>query len=328
MNIRTIGLAGLAGLALASAAFLPLAPAHAQEVTVRAVGCFPENIEQTRQFVRWTQKVNAEGKGVLQIRFLGGPAAVPSFEVGNAVKTGVVDMASCTGAFYTNLFPEADALKMAELPIAEQRKNGAFEYINRIWNEKGNMAYLGRMFEHVQFHVFLNKKIDKPDLTGLKMRITPVYRDFFLALGASVISIPPGEVYTALERGVVDGYGWTLYSIFEPNWAEKTKFRVDPGFYQGEISVIMNLSAFNKLAPAQRGYLEKQILVLESWNEEWKRLSEEETRRQAQAGIQVIRFDEATTRAYLRTANDTGWAGVIKASPEHGAKLRQLLSRP
>ena len=194
MNIRTIGLAGLAGLALASAAFLPLAPAHAQEVTVRAVGCFPENIEQTRQFVRWTQKVNAEGKGVLQIRFLGGPAAVPSFEVGNAVKTGVVDMASCTGAFYTNLFPEADALKMAELPIAEQRKNGAFEYINRIWNEKGNMAYLGRMFEHVQFHVFLNKKIDKPDLTGLKMRITPVYRDFFLALGASVISMPPGEV--------------------------------------------------------------------------------------------------------------------------------------
>ncbi len=103
---------------------------------------------------------------------------------------------------------------------------------------------------------------------------------------------------------------------------------MDPGFYQGEISVIMNLSAFNKLAPAQRGYLEKQILVLESWNEEWKRLSEEETRRQAQAGIQVIRFDEATTRAYLRTANDTGWAGVIKASPEHGAKLRQLLSRP
>ena len=39
------------------------------------------------------QKVNAEGKGVLQINFIGGPKAIPTFEAGNAVKTGVVDMA-------------------------------------------------------------------------------------------------------------------------------------------------------------------------------------------------------------------------------------------
>jgi len=322
MNIRNV-IASLAGAAL-----LYTTCTHAQEVTLRAVGCFPESIEQTKQFVRWIQKVNADGKGVMQIRFMGGPSAIPSFQVGNAVKTGVVEMASCTGAFYTNLFPEADALKMAEITIAEQRKNGAFAYINKIWQEKGNMVYLGKMYEHTPFHIFLNKKIDKPDLTGLKMRITPVYRDFFQALGASVISIPPGEVYTALERGVVDGYGWTLYSIFEPNWAEKTKFRVDPGFYQGEISVVMNLPAYNRLTPAQHAYLEKQILVLESWNEDWKKLNEEEVRRQAQAGIQVIRFDEATTRAYLQKANETGWSGIIKSSPEHGPRLRQLLSRP
>ena len=322
MNIRNF-LASLAGAAL-----LYTTCTHAQEVTLRAVGCFPESIEQTKQFVRWIQKVNADGKGVMQIRFMGGPSAIPSFQVGNAVKTGVVEMASCTGAFYTNLFPEADALKMAEITIVEQRKNGAFAYINRIWQEKGNMVYLGKMYEHTPFHIFLNKKIDKPDLTGLKMRITPVYRDFFQALGASVISIPPGEVYTALERGVVDGYGWTLYSIFEPNWAEKTKFRVDPGFYQGEISVIMNLPAYNRLTPDQRAYLERQIQVLEAWNEDWKKLNAEEVRRQAQAGIQVIRFDDATTRAYLQKANDTGWSGIIKSSPEHGPRLRQLLSRP
>ena len=40
------------------------------------------------------------------------------------------------------------------------------------------------------------------------MRITPDYRDFFQTLGATVVQTPPGEVYTALERGVVDGYGW------------------------------------------------------------------------------------------------------------------------
>ena len=144
-------------VSLAGAALLYTTCAHAQEVTLRAVGCFPESIEQTKQFVRWIQKVNADGKGVMQIRFIGGPSAIPSFQVGNAVKTGVVEMASCTGAFYTNLFPEADALKMAEITIVEQRKNGAFAYINKIWQEKGNMVYLGKMYEHTPFHIFLNK---------------------------------------------------------------------------------------------------------------------------------------------------------------------------
>ena len=117
-----------------------------------------------------------------------------------------------------------------------------------MWNEKGNMQYLGRMVENQPFHIYTNKKIDKPDLTGLKIRITPVYREFFQALGANVITTPPGEVYTALERGVVDGYGWPIGGIFDLNWHEKTKFRVDPGFYDAEVSLIMNLPAYKKLS--------------------------------------------------------------------------------
>ena len=50
-------------------------------------------------------------------------------------------------------------------------------------------------------------------------------------LGANVVTTPPGEVYTALERGVVDGYGWPILGIFDLGWQEKTKYRVDPGFY-------------------------------------------------------------------------------------------------
>ena len=46
-----------------------------------------------------------------------------------------------TGAFYTNVMPEADFLKLTEIPIADQRKNGAFDAINKVWNEKANMQY-------------------------------------------------------------------------------------------------------------------------------------------------------------------------------------------
>ena len=312
--------------ALAAALLAPVA-ASAQEVTLRMVSAFSENSIYVVRLQKWIQKVNAEGKGTLQINFIGGPKAIPTFEVGNAVKTGVVDMALSAGAFYTNLMPEADALKLAQIPIAEQRKNGAFELVNEIWNRKANMYYLGRPVEGEPFHLYLNKKIDKPDLTGLKIRITPVYRDFFQALGANVVTTPPGEVYTALERGVVDGYGWPIGGIFDLNWHEKTKFRVDPGFYMAEVSVLMNLDAWKKLAPRQREYLQKQMLASEAENDFWKRNNEEETKRQAAAGIQTIRFDAATSKRYFDKAYEVGWAAAIKASPEYGARMKKLLSR-
>ena len=113
-----------ARLAIAAAAALVPALTSAQETTLRMVSAFAENSIYVQHLQKWLQKFNAEGKGTLQINFIGGPKAIPTFEVGNAVKTGVVDMALATGAFYTNVMPEADFLKLTQIPIAEQRKNG------------------------------------------------------------------------------------------------------------------------------------------------------------------------------------------------------------
>ena len=321
MSVGRIKLAG--ALLLAS---LPGVVA-AEEATLRMVSAFAENGIYVQRLQTWIQKFNAEGKGVLQINFIGGPKAIPTFEVGNAVKTGVVDLALSTGAFYTNVMPEADFLKLTEIPIAAQRKNGAFDAINKVWNEKANMQYVGRVVENQPFHIYTTKKIDKPDLSGLKIRITPVYRDFFQALGATVITTPPGEVYTALERGVVDGYGWPIGGIFDLNWHEKTKFRVDPGFYDAEVSIIMNLDAYKKLSPKQKAFLEKQMLALEAMNGFWGQYLKDETARQEKAGIQAIKFDAAGTKAYVDKAYDAGWAAAMKANPEFAKKLKTLTSK-
>ena len=169
VSVRHHGRLALLGLLLLGSA----GHALAQEVSLRMVSAFPENQFYVKRTLDWIARVNQEGKGLLQINFIGGPSAIPTFEVGNAVRTGVVDLALNTGAFYTNIMPEADALKMAEIPATEQRKNGAFELINKIWNEKANMAYLGRVVDYSPFHIYINKKIDKPDLSGTKIRITP-----------------------------------------------------------------------------------------------------------------------------------------------------------
>jgi TRAP-type C4-dicarboxylate transport system substrate-binding protein len=308
---------------LAAAPFV----AQAQETTLRVVSAFAENTQYVKNLMPVIQALNTEGKGRLQVNFIGGPKAMPPFEVGNAVRTGVVDMAMTTGAFYTNIMPEADALKLTQIPAQELRKNGGYDLINKIWNEKANMQYLGRVIDFTPFHLYLTKKIDKPDLTGLKIRITPVYRDFFQALGATVMQTAPGEVYTALERGVVDGYGWPINGIFDFNWHEKTKFRVDPGFYNAEVSLVMNLDKWKALNSGQRDLLMKHVIALENANDSWKKVNEDDIRKQKEAGIQVISFDAATAKQYYAKAYEVAWENAIKASPQYGPQMRKLFSK-
>src|SRR5438128_4788334 len=230
-------------------------PAAAQEITLRAVTSFAEGTQFSKNFERFIQKVNADGKGTVQINYIGGPRAMPPFEVGNAVRTKVIDIANVTGAFYTNLMPEADALKLISKPAAEQRKDGTFAFIEQLHNEKLNAHYLARQFHNVPFHIYLNKKIDKLDFTGLKIRVTPVYKDIVEAMGGTTVTTAPGEVYTALERGVVDGYGWPITGVFDLGWEKVTKFRLEPPFYSVEVGVLVYMDLWTGLTDAQEKVL-------------------------------------------------------------------------
>jgi TRAP-type transport system periplasmic protein len=313
-------LSGIAGLITA----FSVVSAAAQEVTLRGVTAFAEGTQFSRNFERFIEKVNKDGKGVIQINFIGGPRAMPPFEVGNAVRSGVVDIASVTGAFYTNLMPEADAFKLIYKPMSEQRKNGTWDYLNNLHNQKMNTYYLARQFHNVPFHIYLNKKIDKHDLTGLKIRVTPVYRDVVQALGGTSITTPPGEVYTALERGVVDGYGWPVSGIFDLGWDKATKFRVEPSFYGAEVNVLVNLDKWKSLSDAQRKILSDAALWLEALDEENVAINKAEVERQTNAGIVALDFGPAASEEFRKKANDVAWKAVIAKSPEIGKKLREL----
>ena len=302
--------------------------ASAQEAHLRGVSAFAEKTTYSRGFEKFIERVNAEGKGVIQINYIGGPKAMPPFEVGNALKNGVVDLANSTGAFYTNLMPEADAWKLTQRPMTELRKNGGYDYMANLYAQKMNAILLARVVDNNPFHLYLNKKITSPDLTGLKLRITPVYRDFFQALGATVVQTAPGEVYTALERGVVDGYGWPITGIFDLGWNERTKYRVDPGFYSAEVSILINKSVWDKLNDKQKAVLSKAAQEAEAEAPaEFAKENAVDTERQAKAGIETIKFDAATSQKYLDQAYAAGWAGIIRQSPEHGPKLKTFFSK-
>lgn len=302
--------------------------AVAQEVTIRAVSAWPEGNFFSINFEKFVQKVNTDGKGSIKINYVGGGAKVmPPFEVGNAVKSGVVDMANVTGNFYTSLVPESDALSVSTIPVQEWRKNGAYDYINKLWGQKLNAHYLGRAVDNMPYHLFMKKEITKPDLSGMRLRGIPIYRDFFQSMGGAVLTIPPGEVFTALERGVIDGYGWPVSGIFDLSLQEQTKYRVEPGFYNTEVGVLVNLNTWNKLNAQQRSVLTNAAIWMENLNLDNAKLWEAEKKRQSEAGIKAVTFSPAETAAYSKRATDAVWAGISQRSPDHGQQLRKLLTR-
>ncbi|MCE3249045.1 MAG: dctP1, partial [Geminicoccaceae bacterium] len=180
MLAKKLTIAGAAGAAL-----LTLAPAGAQaEDVLRALSMLPKPVAYTQSFLQFVDRLNAAGEGVVQIEFVGGPEAIPTFDQPEALRTGVIDMIYGPGSFYGGLVPETDALVGSNVTPMEKRANGGLDLLNRIHQEKMNVYYLGHPDGGIQFHIYLTsepalKADDLPDLAGVKLRGNPIYREFF-----------------------------------------------------------------------------------------------------------------------------------------------------
>ncbi len=303
--------------------------AFGEEVTLTAVSAFAEGTNFSRNFERFIDKTNEIGAGKVRIDYKGGGGKVMDpFQLGDAIRTGVVDIGNLPGAFYTKLLPEADAAKLSDFTIGEERENGAWEFVNQLHNDRMNVQHLARQKDCVPFHLYLTKPIDSMDLDGFKIRVTPIYRAFFASMGASMIRTSPGDVYTALERGTVDGYGWPSQGVFDLGWHEVTKYRVDPPFYRASVEMLINLDQWNALDDEQKAVLNEAASFMEGLCSEDQDQSAAELKRQeSEAGIEVITFAGADGEKYLSQAKESGWAEFIKTNPETGPKLQQLLSK-
>ncbi|MFA5596180.1 MAG: TRAP transporter substrate-binding protein DctP [Pusillimonas sp.] len=295
---------------------------QAAEVTLKAVSVFNQDAFFFRQFNEFMKSVNEEGKGLVQIQFIGGPEAMPPFEVGSALRSGVVDIANTTAVFHANLVPEGLTLTVTNTPMAELRKNGGYELMDKIHREKANMVWLGRTTDGLKYHVYANKKPEGNSFSGMKLRSVPVYRAFFQSLGATPLQVPPGEVFTALERGVVDGYGWPSVGIFDLGWQEKTKYRVEPGFYNVEVSLFMNQDTWEKkLDDKQREFLKAQMAKIEANYAKDHELAVAEQKRQQDFGIEMVPVTDSA--AFVKQANEAAWGAIEQASPKYSKELRE-----
>jgi TRAP-type C4-dicarboxylate transport system substrate-binding protein len=176
----------------------------AEELTLKSAVFVPPSTTYGIPFKRFVDRVNETGKGVLQIRIVGGPEAVPADGQAQAVRNGVLDLAAIPPAYYKSALVEGDAQILSDMTLAEQRKSGAYAALSAIAAERMNAIYLTTYGIGVPFHFYVSKDmtITKPgDLSGLRFRGQPNYN----ALSRHPRSTPRSSA--ALYRAMAGRFG-------------------------------------------------------------------------------------------------------------------------
>jgi TRAP-type C4-dicarboxylate transport system substrate-binding protein len=305
-------------------------PVSAAQITLRGASCFPIGSPPSRPYEAVVKEINKRGKGIIQIKNIGGAPAIGSpFTLTQKMSKGAYDVVGCTEAYFGNVIPEAPVFRFAERTYGELRTNGGLAYMQKLLNAKG-IYYLGRHHDFGPFHLWLSKPISKPDLTGLHLRVAPVYTAFFKSLGATTQSSNIAQVYTYMENGTVQGYGWPALG-WVPSWVKVTKYRVEPGFYSATLHTMVNLKKWKSLNKAQQGVLTAVLKDFEASSEPtsagFQALLKKQKAKTAKQGLQAITFVGADRDKWLKAARNEGWNEVIRRSPKHGPNLLRLFSK-
>ena len=259
---------------------------------------------------------------------------IKGLDQGDAIRRGAIDMAYVPSSYYPGLVPEADALVASNLTPMEQRANGGLALFNEIHNKKLNAHYLGHVDGGVVFHIYTAKepKIDaqgKIDLAGWKLRGAPIYREFFTDyLGATYVQIRVPEVYTALERGTVDGLGWPIVALMDLKWDKHVKYRLDPSFFQTDLGIIVNLDKWNGLTDAARAHLTKMATEFEQESYDYfQALQKKDSAEMLRRGMKVVSLPEAVGAQFKAKASELAWQRLKGRDATHYDALRAKFYR-
>lgn len=276
--------------------------------------------------VTWiAEQVKKRTNGELEIQIIGGPEAIPAFEQTDALSRGVIDFYVPGSSYVQTVWPEAIVFPLSRLTPTQERQQGAFDILEESAKKKG-LFYLGRSVYPRGYYMFINLEVKTPeDLRGKKIRGAPIYARFLKALGVSMVTTPFGEVYTALERGVIDGYCWPP-SICDYRLHEVTKFMINHPFYGANILVVMNHERWNKLPTHLQKLLKEVVEEQEKGMEQrWRDLWNKELEDIKAGKVKFIEFSSNDGKKYVDLAYTEAWKEVIEKSPEYGLKLRKIM---
>ncbi len=171
------------------------------------------------------------------------------------VRSGAYEMGHTTSYYYKGKDPATTFFTTTPFGMNPTEMNawyyygGGLELLNKVYSRHNIVAFPAGN-THIQMGGWFRKEIRSlQDLKGLKMRIPGHAGEVVGRAGMKPVSIPPGELYTALERGTIDAVEWV-----GPANDEKMGFqKIAPFYYTGwhepgaELHVFINKDKFEAL---------------------------------------------------------------------------------
>jgi TRAP-type C4-dicarboxylate transport system substrate-binding protein len=324
-------------LALAASALavglVPLSSASAEEVTLKAISFLPKQINYSQSFAKFVEAFNKEAKGVVQINFIGGPEVTPAGQQGQALKNGLVDMILCPPGLYLNLMPEGEVISGSNKTPLQLRKDGAYDVLDTVMQKRLNAKFLAHVAGGNNFHLWTKAEPKRSadggvDFKGMKIRTAPLWKEFFDALQITTIVLPPPDVYTALERGTVEGTGWPVIGVRDFKWDKFVKYRIEPGYFQTDVVLAANLAKFNSLSKQAQGMLKKAAVKYEADSyAEFQEIEKADKAAMKAEGMKVVELTGAGRKTFIEKAYAAPWKRMKdKGIPDYDALRAKFLA--
>ncbi|MDR2160869.1 MAG: DctP family TRAP transporter solute-binding subunit [Desulfovibrio sp.] len=195
---------------------------------------------------------------------------------------GTVDMTLTSTAVFGNFVPE---MSVFDLPFIFRDVYHAYKALDTVGMELGKLGEakgiktLAFMENGVRHMTNNRQPIRKPeDVKGLKIRVMeqPVYIEMIKALGGSPTPMAFGEIYTALQKGVIDGEENPLPQIWTARFFEVQKYVSLTAHTYSPEPVLISVSSWNKLSPDQQKALLEAAREASDWQRDLCRALEKD----------------------------------------------------
>ena len=249
MNKLKLILAGTASL-------LVVAIGSASAADLKLLTSWNKNIWPTYVVLdRFVKNTKTIGGDKIKIR-ISGPEVIPGFEQLQPVKAGVFDILFTHGVYHMGskgLAALTDALNAD--PVGK-RSSGVWDHLDKFYQKTHGLKLLAISANSSKgYHIFLKKPISDGNWKGRKIRGTQTYHGVIRLFGGEPVVMPGSQVYSALEKGVVDGAAWPAAGMLSMKHYEVAKFKVRPTFGTSTLPILMNMNSWKKLTKEEQSIL-------------------------------------------------------------------------
>lgn len=242
-----------------------LTPAFAQVKDLKALSGFAPNLAFSREIIRVYLDALQKASGGQVTTRLSGPEVVPFADQFQPAAAGAFDLLFTHPAYHSGTTAIGLSMDAIGPDPAKRRSSGVFDFVDKHYNKLGLKVIAITPTGNKGFQFVTKQAIKGPQgLQGMKVRATVSYHPMIKALGGTPVVMGAGEVYSALEKGVIDAAAWGLTGVADFKWNEVAKFLVRPTYGQASLFIFMNLNAWNALSPAQQKLMTDEALKLES----------------------------------------------------------------